>query len=152
MFVLPRRLLELGSQGMMLGNATSGVAVALSTVLSGLTDGREAIEARLALGASRWEATHELLAASLRTGLTPVLNQMSIIGLVSIPGALAQRVFHPVMWTLHPRPAPSARHHRSARGCAPARKRWIPKLLSSLGFARPHPAEFEVNRLTCPQA
>lgn len=74
----------------MLGNATSGVAVALSTVLSGLSDGRDAIEARLALGATRWEATHDLLAASLRTGLTPVLNQMSIIGLVSIPGALAR--------------------------------------------------------------
>lgn len=73
--------------GMLLGNATSGVSVALSTVLTGLRDGAAAVEARLAMGATRWEATNELLRNAIRTGLTPVLNQMSIIGLVSIPGA-----------------------------------------------------------------
>lgn len=77
---------------MLLGNATSGVAVALSSILSGLKDGAAVVEARLALGATRWEATNELLRRSVNMGLTPVLNQMSIIGLVSIPGMMTGQI------------------------------------------------------------
>jgi putative ABC transport system permease protein len=75
--------------GMLLGNTSSAVAVALGAVTAGLRDGAAAVEARLALGASRWEATHSVLRAAISLGLTPVLNAMSICGLVSIPGAYA---------------------------------------------------------------
>ena len=73
--------------GMLLGNTSSAVAVALGAVTTGLHDGAAAVEARLALGANRWEATQAVLRNAVTLGLTPVLNGMSIMGLVSIPGA-----------------------------------------------------------------
>jgi putative ABC transport system permease protein len=78
--------------GMLLGNTSSAVAVALGAVTSGLADGAAAVEARLALGASRWEATHAVLRSACHLGLTPVLNGMSIMGLVSIPGMMTGQI------------------------------------------------------------
>lgn len=79
--------------GMLLGNTTTALSVGLSTVLTELHDGRDRIEALLALGASRWEATREdVFGKALRLGLTPTLNQMSVIGLVSLPGMFTGQV------------------------------------------------------------
>jgi putative ABC transport system permease protein len=78
--------------GMLLGNTSSAVAVALGAVTAGLRDGAAAVEARLALGASRWEATHDVLRSAVNLGLTPVLNGMSIMGLVSIPGMMTGQI------------------------------------------------------------
>lgn len=46
----------------------------------------------LALGASRLEATRGLLQDAVATALTPVLNQMAVIGLVSIPGMMTGQI------------------------------------------------------------
>ena len=46
----------------------------------------------LALGASRMEAARPLVQRSLMTGLQPVLNQMSTMGLVSIPGMMTGQI------------------------------------------------------------
>jgi putative ABC transport system permease protein len=78
--------------GMLLGNTSSAVAVALTSVTSALSEGAAAVEARLALGASRWEATHAVLRNACHLGLTPVLNGMSIMGLVSIPGMMTGQI------------------------------------------------------------
>ena len=43
----------------------------------------------LALGASRWEALHESLRVAALAAVTPVLNQMSVMGLVAMPGLMA---------------------------------------------------------------
>lgn len=50
------------------------------------------MELLLALGASRLEATRSLLQHSVATALTPVLNQMAVIGLVSIPGMMTGQI------------------------------------------------------------
>ena len=49
--------------------------------------GKDRIEQLLALGATRWEAAQAALQRCVRVALTPILNQMNVVGIVSIPGA-----------------------------------------------------------------
>lgn len=74
--------------GVMLGNAVSGVAVGLGALLEDLATGGDRIELLLALGASRREACRDAVARAVRLALTPILNQMNVIGLVWIPGMM----------------------------------------------------------------
>lgn len=46
----------------------------------------------LALGASRWEAASDVICRSMEVSMTPMLNQMSVVGLVSIPGMMTGQV------------------------------------------------------------
>lgn len=71
--------------GMLLGNSCSSVAVGLSAVLDDLSSGKEKVEALLALGASRVEATREVVTRAARLALTPLLNSLNVVGIVSIP-------------------------------------------------------------------
>lgn len=86
----PRILLPL--LGMLVGNALSGVALALDTMTSAAIRERAQIEARLALGATRFEAFEEILRRSLRTGLMPILNAMAAAGIVSLPGMMTGQI------------------------------------------------------------
>ena len=54
--------------------------------------GKERIELLLALGANRMEATSETMQRCLVLALTPVLNQMSVMGIVSIPGMMTGQI------------------------------------------------------------
>ncbi|GIL52589.1 hypothetical protein Vafri_8411 [Volvox africanus] len=78
--------------GMLLGNATSAVSVGLSTVLEDLASNRAVIEHLLALGANRFEATDEAVRRALKVSMTPLLNQMSVMGVVSIPGMMTGQI------------------------------------------------------------
>ncbi|KAK9814854.1 hypothetical protein WJX73_000242 [Symbiochloris irregularis] len=78
--------------GMLLGNAISCMSIGLSTTLEELTTGKDRVELLLSLGATRLEATRSLVQHSMTTALTPVLNQMSVIGLVSIPGMMTGQI------------------------------------------------------------
>jgi len=50
------------------------------------------VERLLALGASSAEATKDLLSRAVRLAMTPLLNQMSVVGLVSIPGMMTGQI------------------------------------------------------------
>lgn len=54
--------------------------------------GKGRIELLLAMGGSRMEATRETLQRCLILALTPVLNQMSVMGIVSIPGMMTGQI------------------------------------------------------------
>ena len=86
----PRFLLPI--LGMIAGNAMSGVALVLDTATSSAARERQSIEARLALGASRYQAFEDILRRSLRTGLMPILNQMAAAGIVSLPGMMTGQI------------------------------------------------------------
>ena len=86
----PRFLLPI--LGMIAGNAMSGVALVLDTATSSAARERQSIEARLALGASRYQAFEDILRRSLRTGLMPILNQMAAAGIVSLPGLMTGQI------------------------------------------------------------
>lgn len=74
--------------GMVLGNLINGVSLALGHFMDGAMRDRDLIEADLALGATRWEAAHPLIVASLRTGMIPTINSMMVMGIVSLPGMM----------------------------------------------------------------
>lgn len=78
--------------GMVLGNTLTGVSLALERFTSDVVARRAEVEARLALGASRWEAAHPLVAAAVRTGMIPVLNSMVVMGVVSLPGMMTGQI------------------------------------------------------------
>lgn len=86
----PRMLLPI--LGMLVGNALSGVALVLDAMTSAAVRERTAIEARLALGATRIEAFEDIQRRSLKTGLMPVLNGMAAAGVVSLPGMMTGQI------------------------------------------------------------
>lgn len=74
--------------GMLLGNALTGISLGLDRLGEELSDKRDLVEMRLTLGATRWEASRPAIRRATRTGLIPILNAMSIAGLVSLPGMM----------------------------------------------------------------
>ncbi|KAI9321758.1 hypothetical protein BX666DRAFT_1023604 [Dichotomocladium elegans] len=80
------------TMGMLLGNLISGMAVALSSCLSAVSSRKEHIETLLAFGASRWEAGQSIAVEAVRLAMLPTINQMSVIGLISIPGMMTGQI------------------------------------------------------------
>ena len=74
--------------GMVLGNGLTGISLGLDRALSELDEGRARVEGRLALGATAREACRPLARDAIRTGMIPILNTMTVVGLVSIPGMM----------------------------------------------------------------
>lgn len=85
-FWLPRYFIPL--LGMLLGNALNGISLGIDQSLRELDEGRGRIEARLALGATWWEAVRPAASGAIRNGMIPILNAMSVVGIVSIPGMM----------------------------------------------------------------
>ena len=78
--------------GMILGNTMTGVALGLDTLSTRVARERPAIEAMLALGATRRAAFRPFVREAMRSGLIPILNAMSAAGLVSIPGMMTGQI------------------------------------------------------------
>ena len=78
--------------GMILGNTMTGIALGLERLLTSAVREKNAIEARLALGHSINEAMSGVVSDALRNGLIPIINAMSAIGLVSIPGMMTGQI------------------------------------------------------------
>ncbi|KDD75208.1 UPF0014 hypothetical protein [Helicosporidium sp. ATCC 50920] len=78
--------------GMLLGNACSAVALALDSLLDSLKNKSDRVEALVALGATRWEASREALRAAVRASMTPTINQMNVAGIVAIPGLMTGQI------------------------------------------------------------
>jgi len=78
--------------GMVLGNALTGISLSVDRFVEGLEDRRDGIEARLALGATSWEAALEEVRGAIRTGMIPTLNSMAVMGLVSLPGMMTGQI------------------------------------------------------------
>ncbi|KAG0941092.1 hypothetical protein G6F57_006824 [Rhizopus arrhizus] len=80
------------TMGMLLGNAMSGMAVALGSCLSSVSQQKEQIETYLSFGASRWEAGQSIAVEAVRLSMLPTINQMSVIGLIAIPGMMTGQI------------------------------------------------------------
>lgn len=74
--------------GMLCGGTISGIVVSVSYVLQEIYDNRDKVEMYLAFGASRFEACRPIAREALRLALTPTINQMSVIGIIAIPGMM----------------------------------------------------------------
>ena len=78
--------------GMILGNTMNGISLGLNTLTVAAARERNAIEARLALGATRWEALSTVTRGALKSGMLPIINSMSATGLVSLPGMMTGQI------------------------------------------------------------
>ncbi|MGI9472199.1 MAG: ABC transporter permease [Rubripirellula sp.] len=74
--------------GMVLGNSLTGISLGLDRFLSELRNRRGEVETMLALGGTRWESCRSVFAGATRTAMIPILNTMSVAGIVSIPGMM----------------------------------------------------------------
>lgn len=75
--------------GMLVNNSLSSTAIALTNSVTYLSERKGDIEALLCLGATRLEATRDLVRRSVTVGLTPIVSLMNTAGIVSISGLMA---------------------------------------------------------------
>lgn len=75
--------------GMLLGNSLNGVSIALENFHKISREKKDEILSYLAMGATESESIHRIFSRSLRAGITPHINSMISMGIVSIPGMMA---------------------------------------------------------------
>ncbi|KAI9473823.1 MAG: UPF0014 family, partial [Benjaminiella poitrasii] len=78
--------------GLLLGITSGAMAVGLSTCLTKVGQQSDQIETYLSFGASRWEAGRTVAIEAIRLAMLPSINQMSVIGLITIPGAMTGQI------------------------------------------------------------
>jgi len=78
--------------GMILGNCMTGIALGLNALTTGLVSRRAGVEARIMLGADRWQALSPITRQALRSALMPIINSMSATGIVSLPGMMTGQI------------------------------------------------------------
>ena len=86
----PQYLIPLA--GMLFGNAMNGASLAGERLLNSIQQNRLEIETYLSLGATGKQAIAGYQREAIRTGLIPTLNNMVVIGLVSLPGMFTGQV------------------------------------------------------------
>ena len=72
--------------GMVLNNSISGPSVALDRLLAEVCERTHETETRLAFGATCFESVLPAVRNVIQTALRPLMNILTIVGLVSIPG------------------------------------------------------------------
>ncbi|KAJ1911376.1 hypothetical protein H4219_005962 [Mycoemilia scoparia] len=80
------------TMGMLLGNCMVGMSIGISSAITSLKTHRDRIETYLAFGATRWEIARPVVTKALREALMPTINNMSITGLISIPGMMTGQI------------------------------------------------------------
>ncbi len=69
----------------------SGIAVSLDRFTQTAWSQKAAIEARLILGQEWGTAIGEIRKESIRSGLIPIINSMTVAGIVSLPGMMTNQ-------------------------------------------------------------
>ncbi|SFR10238.1 ABC transporter permease [Desulfoscipio geothermicus] len=78
--------------GMILGNSMNGIALSLDRLYSETRSHIAEIESLLSFGATPWEAMRERIKEALRAGMTPTINSLMVVGLVSLPGMMTGQI------------------------------------------------------------
>ncbi len=82
----PQYLIPLA--GIVLGNAINGAAIAGERFVSTINTSQIEIETSLSLGATPQQAVAQYRKDAIRAGLIPNLNQMMVVGIVTLPGII----------------------------------------------------------------
>ncbi|MBD2204502.1 iron export ABC transporter permease subunit FetB [Calothrix sp. FACHB-1219] len=80
----PRYLIPLA--GVVLGNAMNAAAIAGERLVNTINLSHIEIETHLSLGATPEQAISQYRREAIRAGVLPTLNQMTLIGMVALPG------------------------------------------------------------------
>lgn len=86
----PQYLIPLG--GMIIGNSMTGVNLALNHILKALESKRVNIEGSLMLGASPRMAMDSIINDAFDTAMTPTLNSIKNMGIISLPGMMTGQI------------------------------------------------------------
>lgn len=86
----PQYLIPLA--GMLLGNAMNSAALSGARLASDIKQNYREIETHLSLGATPKEAIFSYQKEAIKTGLIPILNNMTVVGLVSLPGMFTGQI------------------------------------------------------------
>lgn len=79
--------------GLLLGLTVNAMAMAMNSLVGDLVNtGGDRVEALLAMGGTRWEATQTQTQDAVRLAMLPSIQRMSIAGLIVIPGAMAGQI------------------------------------------------------------
>ncbi len=78
--------------GIILGTVMNAGSLTFNAIFSAVSRDRGAIEARLALGATRGEAFQPLLRQAVLAGIIPTTNQMAAAGIITLPGIMTGQV------------------------------------------------------------
>ncbi len=78
--------------GMILGNGVSGVALSIDRLYAAVRARSAEVETLLSLGATPWEAVSDCVREAVRAGMTPTLNALMVVGLVSLPGMMTGQI------------------------------------------------------------
>lgn len=82
----PQYLIPLA--GIVFGSAINGAAIAGERLVSTINASQLEIETHLSLGASPQQAVAQYRKDAIRAGLIPNLNQMLVVGIVTLPGII----------------------------------------------------------------
>ncbi len=78
--------------GMILGNAMTGVSLGVKTFMAKIKDSKLQIEVLLNQGATPKSILMPMVNASLETALLPTMNSMLGLGIVSLPGMMTGQI------------------------------------------------------------
>lgn len=78
--------------GMLLGNCVNGISLSLNSILTDFKEKANEVELLLSFGASIHEATVHLIRDAVWIGTMPMINGMSVIGIVSLPGMMTGQI------------------------------------------------------------
>ena len=78
--------------GMIFGNSLNGISLALDRLLDYAKTRSNEIELMLAFGATQEEAIRDGARAAVRAGMIPIINSMTVAGIVSLPGMMTGQI------------------------------------------------------------
>lgn len=78
--------------GLILGNSLTAIALTSNQLIESFYEQRGRIEMMLSLSARPFEAVHEPIRSAIITGMTPTLNSMLVVGIVSLPGMMTGQI------------------------------------------------------------
>lgn len=79
--------------GMIASNAMTAIGVGYRTMQSKFTDQKQQIQEKLALGATKKQASLSVIKESIKTAMSPSIDSTKTVGLVSLPGMMSGLMF-----------------------------------------------------------
>jgi putative ABC transport system permease protein len=78
--------------GMVLGNSLNGIGLGIERFLSELMNQKQYFISMIAFGATTEEASEELVKQAMKISTTPIINSMTVAGIVSVPGMMSGQI------------------------------------------------------------
>ncbi|MFC6204496.1 ABC transporter permease [Psychrobacter urativorans] len=78
--------------GLILGNSLTAISLTSNQLVEAFYSQQPRIEMMLSLSATPYEAIHSPMRAAIISGMTPTLNSMLVVGIVSLPGMMTGQI------------------------------------------------------------